>query len=139
MTDRVRLACEANWAANRSDCSGFVRAVVGAFGVTLVGVADEIVDALRAGGSWRALAGGPAAAQSAARGRLVVAGLRGDEQSEPSAHGHVVIIVAGPLSQDAYPLAYWGRLGGSGEKEKTINWAWRSPDRDRVSYAEQTI
>src|ERR1700693_1601342 len=40
-------------------------------------------------------------------------------------HGHVVVVVAGqPLAHGKYPFAYWGRLGGGGAKDKTVNWAW---------------
>jgi len=65
--------------------------------------------------------------------------MKGSEQANPDPHGHVVVVVAGPLAHDAYPSAYWGRLGSRGEKNKTINWAWRAEDRDRVSYAKQDI
>ena len=70
-------------------------------------------------------ANGIGAAESAAAGKLVIGGLKGSEQTNPDPHGHVVIVVAGPLAHDAYPSAYWGRLGGGGAKDKTINWAWR--------------
>jgi hypothetical protein len=68
-----------------------------------------------------------------------MAGLRGSEQAHPDAHGHVVVIVDGPLAHDAYPSAYWGKLGGTGAKDKTINWAWTAEDRDRVFYAAHDL
>jgi hypothetical protein len=139
MPDRVTAACEACFDANAGDCSGFARAVANAVGVPLVGLANAIVDTLRAGGDWTALPDGPTAAASAAAGKLVIAGLKGSEQTNPDPHGHVVVVVAGPLAQGKYPSAYWGRLGGGGQEDETINYAWRAGDRDRVTYAEHDI
>jgi hypothetical protein len=139
MIDRVKDACEVCFDAHSNDCSGFARAVSGQLEVPLRGLADEIVDTLRGGNGWRRLPNGVAAAGSAAAGRLVVGGLKGSEQAHPDAHGHVVVVVAGPLARNAYPSAYWGRLGGGGAENKTVNWAWRAEDRDRVSYAEHDI
>lgn len=140
MPDRVKDACEACFDAHKGDCSGFVRAVGTSLGVTITGLANEITDALSAGGPWRELDDGVAAAASAAAGKFVVAGLRGDEQATPDAHGHVVVVVAGqPLAHEAYPFGYWGRLGGVGSKNTTINFAWNANDRDNVTYAERDI
>jgi hypothetical protein len=139
MVDRVREACEACFDLHSDDCSGFVRAVSSQLGVQLYGLANQIVDTIRDGNDWRPLPDGIAAAQSAADGKLVVGGLKGLEQSNPEPHGHVVIVVAGPLAHEAYPTAFWGKLGVVGAKDKTINWAWRVEDRDRVSYAEHDI
>jgi len=139
MVDRVREACEACFEANQHDCSGFARAVAKQVDVTLNGLANDIVNTLRAGGAWRALSDGIAAAASAKAGRLVIAGLRGDEQFEHSNHGHIVVVVDGPLAHGRYPSAYWGRLGGEGAKFETVNWAWTEHDRDRVAYAEHDI
>jgi hypothetical protein len=139
MADRVREACEACFEAHAGDCSGFVRAVSSELQVPLHGLADEIVDTIRDGNGWRPLPNGVAAAHSAAAGKFVVGGLKGSEQTRPDPHGHVVVVVAGPLARDAYPSAYWGRLGGGGAEDKTVNWAWRAEDRDRVSYAEHDI
>jgi hypothetical protein len=133
MAARIIEVCEQEWPADKSDCSAFVRDVAGQFGVVLNGQADDIVDQIRAG--WRRLADGPAAKRAADDGLLVVAGLKGSEQAEPAQHGHVVIVVSGPLAQGKYPSAYWGKLDGVGEKNKTINWAWRAGDRDRVTFA----
>jgi hypothetical protein len=139
MPDPVRAACEANFDANKGDCSGFVRAVGHALNIVIQGQADDIVGQLRAGGPWRPLADGVAAAASAGAGKFVVAGLLGSEQAEHSNHGHVVVVVAGPLAQARYPSAYWGSLGGTPGRFETINWAWTAHDRDRVSYAEQDL
>jgi hypothetical protein len=69
----------------------------------------------------------------------VIAGLKGGDQEIPSVHGHVVVVVSGLLANGKYPSAYWGRLGGIGDKNKTINWAWRAGDRDHVIYAARAI
>jgi hypothetical protein len=126
-------ACEAEWDAHKSDCSGFARAVADRLGVTLSGLADDIVGEIAAA-PWQAVADGTAAAAQAAQGRLVIAGLRGGDQQAPAAHGHVVVVVQGPLAHGAYPTAYWGQLGGVGRKNTTLNWAWTQGDRDRIVY-----
>jgi hypothetical protein len=139
MADQVKEACEACFDAHAGDCSGFVRAVTSQLGVQLHGLANEIVDTIRDGDDWTPLPDGIAAAQAAAAGKLVIGGLKGSEQGRPDPHGHVVVVVTGPLAHDAYPSAYWGRLGGTGDKDKTINWAWNAEDRDKVSYAEHDL
>jgi hypothetical protein len=139
MPDRVQEACEACFEANQHDCSGFVRAVAKQLGVTINGLANEIVDTIRSSTEWRAVPDGTTAAARAAAGQLVIGGMRGDEQFEHSNHGHVVVVVDGPLAHGRYPTAYWGRLGGEGSKNETINWAWTEHDRDRVSYAEHDL
>ena len=139
MADRVKEACEACFDAHADDCSGFVRAVASQLGVELDGLANEIVDTIRFGNGWKPLPNGIAAAERAAAGQFVIGGLKGSEQTNRDPHGHVVVVVTDPLAHDVYSSAYWGRLGGTGEKDKTINWAWRAGDRDRVSYAEHDI
>jgi hypothetical protein len=140
MPNRVISACTANYAAHTGDCSGFARAVAAACGVALAGNADQIVNVLRGdSGGWTPVSNGLAAAAAAAAGKLVIGGLKGSEQAAPDPHGHVVVVVEGPLAHDAYPTAYWGSLGGNPGAGKTINWAWTVADRDRVSYAAHDI
>ena len=140
MPDAVKDACEACFAANADDCSRFARAVAGRLGVTLHGIANNIVDTIRSSPQWTVLAGGVAACQEATAGKLVIGGLKGSEQTHPDAHGHMVVVVAGqPLAHGKYPFAYWGRLGGGGAKDKTVNWAWKVADRDNVTYAAHDI
>lgn len=139
MPTRVRTACETHFEAAQNDCSRFARNVASDLGVTLAGQADDIVGTIRSGGSWESLPDGPAAAAAAAAGHLVVAGLRGNEQFRPSIHGHVVVVVPGPLARDAYPTAYWGSLAGKPGKEKTVNFAWTVEDRDRIAYARHLV
>ncbi len=136
--ERVIQACEAEWPKDKTDCSAFVRDVAGRLGVTLTGNADSIVDEI-CGAGWERLHDGVAASHAADAGRLVIAGLKGGDQEIPSVHGHVVVVVSGLLANGKYPSAYWGRLGGIGDKNKTINWAWRAGDRDHVIYAARAI
>lgn len=138
-TDRVRQACESSFPQHHDDCSAFARDVAGRLGVKLEGLANDIVRTLRAGQQgWTPLSDGTAAARSAHDGKLVIGGLPGSEQTAPKEHGHVVVVVDGKMA-GPYPRAYWGQLGGDGMKDQTVNNAWRSGDRDRVSYAEHTI
>jgi hypothetical protein len=131
----IRAACEAEWQAHKSDCSGFVCAVGARLDVVVEGDANQITAALAAGDVWNQLADGVAAAAAAQDGKFVVGGLAGAAQAVPNAHGHVVVVVDGPLNRGKYPTAYWGKLGGAGAKHQTINWAWTAADRDNVIYA----
>jgi hypothetical protein len=139
MVDKVTAACIAEFPAHSGDCSGFVKAVGADVGVTITGQANDIVDTLQAGGDWTQLADGPAAQAAAKAGKLVIGGLRGDEQTKPDANGHVVVVVDGPLNRNLYPTAYWGQLHGIGRQNETINWAWTEQDRDRVTYAAHDL
>ena len=134
---KVIDVCEDEWPANKGDCSGFVKDVAASLGVSLSGQANDIVDQI-AGPGWTKLTDGKAAKQAADEGKFVVGGLKGSDQQTPSAHGHVVVVVAGPLAKDQYPTAYWGTLGSTGERAKTVNWAWKALDRDRVTYSFST-
>ena len=135
----VRAACEKLWAAHKSDCSGFVKAVGEAVGVAIEGQANDIADALLEDDHWTVLPDGKAAAEAAGRGEFVVAALRGDKQKLKNANGHVVVVVAGAPNRGRYPFAYWGQLGGVGRKNETINWAWSVDDRDKVIYATREL
>lgn len=123
MPDRVRQVCEACFGAHANDCSGFARPVAQQFGVPLNGPANDIVETIRNDSAWTELADGVEAERKAAVGKLVIGGLRGDEQAHPDAHGHIVVVVAGqPLHRRKYPFAYWGRFGGGGKQNETVNW-----------------
>lgn len=130
-------ACEAEFPEARDDCSLFVRRVCARLGVDMAGNADAIVSAVR--GGWRLLPDGAAAKAAADAGALVLAGLKGCEQVQPSVHGHVVIVVSGPLARRRYPTAYWGKLDGEGARARTINWAWQQIDRDQVTYGARLL
>jgi hypothetical protein len=136
--DEIIKVCEEKFDANQDDCNRFVKAVASAFGITLTGNADAITDEIQ-GAGWTRLADGGAAAESAAAGNLVIGGLKGADLTSPEAHGHVVVVVKGELNRGKYPSAYWGRLGGGGKKNTTINWSWRSTDRDKVKYGTKAI
>jgi hypothetical protein len=66
---------------------------------------------------------------------LVLGALRGDALATKQGHGHVVVVVPGPLDRDKYPLAWWGSLGGPTGRGLTIAQAWTPLDRDKVIYA----
>jgi hypothetical protein len=138
--DRVITACEGEWPANKSDCSGFVKDVAAELGVTLTGNADNIVDEIQKA-DWRTLGRGVEAKAAADKGEFVIAGLKSSDHDQQRGHGHVAVVVSGPLdpAYHKYPTAYWGSLGSVGEKAKTLNWAWRKSDRDRVIYAARSI
>jgi hypothetical protein len=120
--------CEAHFDAYSHDCSGFLKAVAGSLGIVITGMADDIVDAIRTA-PWTPLPDGVAAKAQADQGFFVVGGLK------DTPHGHVVVVVQGPLAHGKYPTGYWGRLGATGMKNATINFAWNVADRDKVSYA----
>ena len=123
-------ACEANYAAHIGDCSGFAHAVAQALGITLEGMANAMVDHIQ-GEPWTVLADGMAAKAQADAGFFVI----GAKKDAP--HGHVVVVVQGPLAHEKYPTAYWGSLAGHPSKvgQNTVNWAWNAAERDQVIYA----
>jgi hypothetical protein len=123
--------CEKNWDLNKSDCSGFVKAVAADLGLHLTGQANDIIANVSA--TWQKVTSGTSAAQEAADGKFIIGGL----SDEPN--GHVVVVVDGPLNRGKYPTAYWGQLGGVGKKKTTINYSWNKTDRDRVEYYKCNI
>jgi hypothetical protein len=125
---RIIGACESAFNTWKSDCSGFVKAVASSLGTTLSGQANDIVDQIQKA-PWSLLQNGIQAKNNADLGFFVIGGLK----DHP--HGHVVVVVQGPLAHSRYPTAYWGKLGGTGKENTTINWAWNEEDRDRVIYA----
>ncbi|GBQ93920.1 hypothetical protein AA23498_1873 [Acetobacter nitrogenifigens DSM 23921 = NBRC 105050] len=119
---------EKRWEAHKSDCSGFVRAVAKDLGVPMTGLANQLVDAWRQDGMWTKLNHDHARASLlSAQGYLVVAGL------QESGHGHVVIVIPGK-SNHGDAMGYWGRLGGTGYKNKGLNFAWKRADLKNVEY-----
>jgi hypothetical protein len=130
--------CEANFETNKSDCSGFVKSVATAFSINLTGQADNIVDQITSSG-WTILSDGIDAKNKADDGLFVVAGLKSFDNVPQQRNGHVAIIVSGELAQQKYPTGYWGKYGGVGEKNKTINWAWNRDSRDKVIYSAKPV
>ena len=124
----IAQVCLSVWPYTKHDCSAFVRAVAVKLGVELKGDANAIVDALHTD-QWEILPNGAVAATAAKAEEFVVAGLK----AEP--HGHVVVVVPGPLNRGKYPSAYWGQLGGEGKADATINWAWKMVELPKVVYA----
>lgn len=129
--------CQRHIAQYPNDCAGFVRAVAEACGVILLGNANSIVSFLNTGISLQT---GVAARQAASAGQLVIAGL-----SAPG-HGHVVVVVDGPLNRGKYPYAFWGQYHGLSVSGKTmnvgftrghgtLNYAFSPADRDKVKYS----
>jgi hypothetical protein len=131
-------ACQKHWEAHKSDCSGFVRAVAAEVGIQLTGDADAIVAAMQSSG-WLPVGNGAEAKAKAETDYLVLAGLSGKDHSPARSHGHVVVVVPGPLADGKYPTAYWGSLGGGGKKTTTLNWSWTEADRDKVAYAAHVL
>jgi hypothetical protein len=136
--DDIIKTCEDVWEANKADCNAFAKAVAADYGVTLTGQANDIADQIK-GSDWEKIDDGVKAAAAAAAGKLVIGALKGSEMTPPATHGHVVVVVRGPLAHGKYPSAYWGKLNAVGEKNKTINWAWKAGDRDKVYYAAKVV
>ena len=130
---KVVAACEKVWDDYKSDCSGFVRAVAVELKITAVtGNANDIVDSM-ASDPWKTLKDGVEAKQKAEEGNFVVAGLKA------TPNGHVAVVVGGPLNREKYPSGYWGKLGGQGKKNETLNWSWTLTDLAKVTYAYRQI
>jgi hypothetical protein len=128
--------CESEFASHIADCSGFAKAVANDLGIVLTGMANDIVDQIQTL-PWTVLADGIDAKSKADLGNFVIGGLKDDP------HGHVVVVVQGPLDpgHQKYPTAYWGSIRGAqfAAKDKTVNWAWDSTERDKVIYASLSI
>lgn len=66
---------------------------------------------------------------------MVVGGLKGADATPPTVHGHVVIVVSGPLAYSKYPTGYRGMLNSVEKKNTTINYIWNKDSRDDAIYA----
>ena len=120
--------CEKYWEQHKKNCSGYVKDIAKELGVNFSGQANDIVDQVQKL-PWKMVKSGLDAKLQAINGMFVVAGLKDNP------HGHVVIVVPGPLAHGKYPTAYWGSLGGVPKKNTTINWSWNKQDRDQVIYS----
>ncbi len=106
-------ACKNSWdksylagTPNKDNCSGFVQSVAAELGVPMPrGNANAMVDGLEQ--SWTKLASGAEAAQKAAQGFLVIAGLKG------RTYGHVAVVISGPLYRQKYPMCWCGSIAGA--------------------------
>jgi len=123
----IKDLCEKYYDKWIYDCSGFLKAVAKDLGITLTGMANNIIDFMGSSPSWRSLGNdADAAVRMAGQRYLVVAGLKA------AGHGHVVIIMPGAAKP--YPTAYWGSISHHPGRNKTINWAWTRADLANVSY-----
>ncbi len=106
-------ACKNSWdksylagTPNKDNCSGFVQSVAAELGVPMPrGNANAMVDGLEQ--SWTKLASGAEAAQKAAQGFLVIAGLKG------RTYGHVAVVISGPLYRQKYPMCWCGSIAAN--------------------------
>jgi len=120
---------------NKENCSGFVKDVAKKIGVSLPQTADAdgIVDEINS--KWIKLDSGKEAAQQASYGTFVLAGLRSTDHSPKRAHGHIVVIVDGPLYHQEYPKCWGGSTGGfTCQGDKSVGEVWNQSDRDSVVY-----
>lgn len=140
IAEKIVDACNSNYDANKGNCNKFVMAVASEFNVTLSGLADDIVDQIQTDG-WIKLNDGIDAKNKADEGLFVVAGLKAADTIPKAVHGHVVVVLSGPLAQDKYPTAMWGSLAGilPSPGKDTINYSWNRASRDRVIYAARQI
>jgi hypothetical protein len=116
--------CEAKWDANKSDCNHFVRAVTDALGVTIFSPGDNanaIMEKLSAAADWNLIGDRATVEADAAAGMFIIAGLKSGDFTPPRTNGHVVVVVNGDdPNHPGYPMAYWGMLGGVGQKNSSI-------------------
>jgi hypothetical protein len=141
-------ALELSYEPHKYDCSGFVKAAVnGLEDAALELPAEDDADALIDYWSknWVAVDGGLAAANLAASGSLVVAGVQSGEYSPKRDMGHVVIIAPltknGPITADdlyhgLYPLAWGGDIGRAYMSKGTLSVGeiFNKSVRDKVRY-----
>ncbi|SMC24972.1 hypothetical protein SAMN02745857_02023 [Andreprevotia lacus DSM 23236] len=130
---RIIAACESNWDAWKSDCSGFLKAVASDLGVLLQGNANAIGNYLENAADWQNLGTDKATAQMRANSGMLVVG-----SLNASGHGHVVVIVATDAAH-VQPVGYWGRFGSVGRKNTTINYSWNNADLAQVKFYARTI
>lgn len=140
---KIIQSCKDTWPSKKDACNKFVIEVASKYGVTLTGLADDIVDQIKGGGWTQHGYDGIAAAQAAASGKLVIAGQKSGDHVPPANEGHVAVIIDGPLAHDEYPSGYWGStdsaLRDKGGLGTTINWAWNADSRDTVTYASRAV
>jgi hypothetical protein len=134
----ILTACVESYPHNKGDCNHFVKAVEEELGLYDFGPGDNanaIVAKMEASADWQRLTNAGDAKAKADAGRLVIAGLRGSDQTPPVKHGHVAVVVQGPLSKAGNaPTGYWGSLGGKPGAKKSLAWAWTQVDLENVEY-----
>ena len=141
---KIIAACEKCWPAYSSDCSGFVKAVAQELGVSLYGNANAIFDEIH-NAPWQAIGSGDSSATcagvAASNGLFVVGAWKNPNSGES---GHVAVIVDSNNSSHTVPyrnraMAYWGQLGGVGEKYEMHSQSWGSSKRPEVFYSSHVI
>lgn len=146
--ERVIVACEKHWDANKADCNKFLKAVANELGI------NEFKDSWDADAIIAYLEGSPSGwtkidrgdnekvFNSAVAGRFVVAGLRSKDMERNNGHVSVVVAAAMVFSgadQIKYPRGYWGTLGGTGAKCEGLNYSFPSPQRKSIRYYYRDI
>lgn len=130
--ESIVAACRTQYDLHSDDCSGFLRAVAADLGYPLSGNANTLVDYFDR--SWTTLTRAEAIA-AARQGVFVVAGLKGSDHNPPRNHGHVVVVVDGPLYHNKYPLVWGGSIGSAQSPgTKSVGEVWNRTDRDAVRY-----
>lgn len=143
VAQQVADTCREVWPTKKNACNLFAIEVADRLGVTLTGLADDIVDQIR-GSAWTRLTDGVAARDAAVQGKLVIAGMKHDEFTTPRTEGHVAIVVPGNMNPGGWaPAGYWGSTdpvvaakGGVGDP---ISLCFRAEDKAKITYACQTI
>jgi len=127
---KILKACKNKFGANKGNCNKFAIAVAAEFKIELSGIADNIVDEIQTD-PWIKLHDGIEAKNKADEGWFVIGGLKAADtipgiNRPPVTHGHVVVIISGPLAKGKYPTAMWGSLGGPlpSPGKNTINFSW---------------
>jgi hypothetical protein len=144
----IHAACVAAYEQEKANCSGFVRAVGAAIGVTLTGNADAIVTTIDS--QWETINGGKAALDAARLGRFVLVGLHSTQHEKKPQHGHVAIVIGvdgptartweGELYRGKFPPVWGGSLGMSACSPGTLSvgHVWNRTDRENVLYRAYT-
>lgn len=146
--ERVIVACEKHWDANKADCNKFLKAVAIELEITEFDNswnADAIIAYLEGSPSgWTKIDRGEneKSFKAAVAGKFVVAGLTSKDMERNN--GHVSVVVAAPMvfsgaDQLKYPRGYWGTLGGTGAKCEGLNYSFPSPQRKTIRYYYRDI
>jgi hypothetical protein len=110
IVDKCKLAWDEEFIpgmANKSNCSGFVKAVAKKLGIPISDTANA--DA--------------------------IVGLKGADHKPARTNGHVAVVVSGSLYRNKYPLCWGGSTGGAQSAgTKSVGEIWNRNDRDSVRY-----
>jgi hypothetical protein len=128
------------------NCSGYLRLVAegldvndnNLFGSSAMAVqANEQVVGLRNSSQWVNLGKGEEGKDAAVRrvraGQFVVAGYR-----NPTGHGHVAVVVDGPLV-NGWPRGYWGMMGGQPGRDRGLRESFSASKRTEVEFFARNL